>query len=233
MTLRNDRLTNATSPPSDQADGSDAEPGDQPTARKNFVLTIVIDIALPLAVFYGLRALGVDQWWALILSGIVPIVRLGIGLVRHQRIEGPGLFTLSLLVVGTLVGFLTGDPRLLVARESYLTAIAGLWILATHVMVKPFMFTVTLPLLPPETRQEWHNDWQSSRQFRRVLRLMTVGWGLAFIIDAAARVVLAYTIPLDLVPVIGIALMVAMLVAVTQGTKAWAKRLTHPTEVES
>lgn len=183
--------------------------------------------------FYGLRALGVDQWWALILSGIVPIVRLGIGLVHHQRIEGPGLFTLSLLVVGTLVGLLTGDPRLLVARESYLTAVAGIWILATLLMAKPFMFTVTLPLLPPETRQQWHDNWQSSRQFRRVLRLMTVGWGLAFVIDAAARVVLAYTIPLDLVPVIGIALMVAMLVAVTQGTKAWAKRLAHPTEVES
>ncbi|MGB3699015.1 MAG: VC0807 family protein [Gordonia sp. (in: high G+C Gram-positive bacteria)] len=191
---------------------------------KQFLLQIILDIALPLVVFYGLRAVGVGQWWALILGGAIPIIRLALGLIRRRRVELTGAFTLSMLVAGTLIGLLTGDPRILAARESYLTAVAGLWILGTLFVARPFLFTITLPLLPRETAQAWHRGWADDAACRRAMRLMTVGWGMAFSIDYAVRVVLAYTIPLDLVPVLGIALMVTMLVAVTQGTKAWAKR---------
>lgn len=42
--------------------------------------------------------------------------------------------------------------------------------------------------------------------------------------------ILAYTIPLDHVPELGNALMVATVATVTQGTKASAKYLARPTE---
>lgn len=223
----------AATPPANAAGSNTSISTDDAAARRQFLLTVVIDIALPLAVFYGLRAIGVNQWWALILGGIVPIIRLGYGFARTRRLDLTSAFTLSLLVIGTLIGLLTGDPRLLVARESYLTGVAGLWILGTLLAARPFMYTITMPLLPPDTAAAWKRDWSTTPKFRRALRFMTVGWGLAFVIDAAARVVLAYTIPLDLVPMIGIALMVGMLVAVTQGTKAWAKRNIQPSVVVS
>ena len=60
---------------------------------------------------------------------------------------------------------------------------------------------------------------------------MTWGFGLAFLIDAAARVVMSYTLPLDLVPAASAALLAVMLAAVVQTGKAWGRRrMSHVTE---
>lgn len=69
------------------ATGRDAD--DQQRARRRFVTITVLDVAVPLAVFYGLRLAGVSQWWALILGGAVPLARLGYIVVRGRRLEWP------------------------------------------------------------------------------------------------------------------------------------------------
>ena len=74
----------------------------------------------------------------------------------------------------------------------------------------------------------WRRDWAANPAFRHVWRAMTAAWGAASLLDTAARVVLAYTLPVDLVPVAGTALLL-MLIAVVQGSKAYAgRRLTPP-----
>ena len=50
-------------------------------------------------------------------------------------------------------------------------------------------------------------------------------------VDAAARVVMAYTLPLDLVPVASSSLLVVMLVGVVRAGKAWGRR--QPAEARS
>ena len=64
---------------------------------------LAADVALPLAVFYGLRAAGVNQWLALVLGSVTPAVRLAVTALRARRVELMGLFTLSLLAIGTAV----------------------------------------------------------------------------------------------------------------------------------
>ena len=104
---------------------------DRPSSRRRaFVGMLAADVALPLAVFSGLRAAGVNQWLALVLGSVTPAVRLAVTALRARRVELMGLFTLSLLAIGTAIGMVTADARLLVARESYLTGVVGLWILA-------------------------------------------------------------------------------------------------------
>ncbi len=53
---------------------------------------------------------------------------------------------------------------------------------------------------------------------------MTLAFGLAFVVDAAARVVMAYTLPLDLVPLLSVLLLVVLLVAIVQTGKAYGRR---------
>lgn len=185
---------------------------------------LALDVAMPLAVFYGLRLSGVNQWWALILGGSVPLARLAYTAIRNRRLDKAGMFTLTLLVIGTGIGLLTGDARLLLARESYLTAVVGGWILITLLATRPFLFTATVPFLPSPTAEAWQRDWQANPVFRRALRLMTAAWGLAFLVDATARVIMAYTLPLDWVPALSLALLVVLLTVIVQGTKAWGRR---------
>ena len=89
----------------------------------------------------------------------------------------------------------TADARLLVARESCLTGVVGLWILATLLACRPMLFEATVRFMPEAVAQQWQRDWETRPRFRRTLRVMTAAWGLAFLVDAAARVVMAYTIP--------------------------------------
>lgn len=41
--------------------------------HRAIVLTLALDVAAPLALFYSLRAAGVGQWWALMLGALPPM----------------------------------------------------------------------------------------------------------------------------------------------------------------
>jgi hypothetical protein len=103
---------------------------------------------------------------------------------------------------------------LLLARESYVTALMGLWVLGSLLGRRPFIFTATMRLTPESGAAQWRRDWDSSAQFRRAMRVITVLWGGSFLIDAVARVVMAYTLPVDVVPALSVALIVTMLTLV-------------------
>jgi hypothetical protein len=209
---------------------SATRPTDAATAREEragrwrFARMLVLDVGVPLALYYVLRAFGASQWTALVLGAAIPLLRIAVAAATRRRLETAGVFTLSLLAAGTAVGLLTADPRLLMARESYLTAVAGAWILGTLWARRPLLFTATTGFMPADAAAVWHRAWDDSPQFRRAMRGMTLAFGLAFIADAAARVVMAYTLPLDLVPLLSALLLVVMLIGVVQGGKAYGRR---------
>lgn len=195
--------------------------------RAAVIWMVLLDVAIPLACFYGLRAAGANQWLALVVSGALPGVRLLYQLIRRRRAEILALFSLSIVLVGTTIAFLTPDPRILLARESYITVLIGLWILATLLGRRPFIFTATMRLMPESDAEQWRRNWQDSALFRRAMRVITALWGVSFIIDASARVVMAYTLPVDVVPVLSIVLILLMLTLVVLTSKAYARRQTR------
>ncbi|WP_369357885.1 VC0807 family protein [Streptomyces sp. cg2] len=198
--------------------------GRRRTPSREMVRTFLGDVALPLGLYYGLRLAGVNQWVALVVSSVMPVIQLIRRLATERRVSGTTLFTLSLTVCSAAVTLLTGDPRLLLARESYFTAILGLWMVASVPTRRPFVYTATVKLLPDATAREWEARWDGSPGFRRTMRVMTGAWSAAFLLDSAARVVMAYTLPVDLVPVLSSALLVAMLVVVVRLGKVYGKR---------
>ncbi|HEY2693943.1 MAG TPA: VC0807 family protein [Pseudonocardiaceae bacterium] len=194
--------------------------------RLRVITSFLVDMVLPLALYYGLRAFDVNQWLALVLGGALPVVRLAYTLVTERRLETLSACTLTVVVCGTAIALVTGDVRLLLARESYLTGLLGIWTLGTLLCAaRPFVFTVTTKMLPPKTAASWQRDWGRSPEFRRVMRLMTIFWGIAFLLDAVARIVMAYTLPVDVVPIAGAILLAVLLSAIVQWSKAYGKRL--------
>ncbi len=196
--------------------------------RRRFVLMLMADVAAPLLLYYLLRAVGVGIWTALIVGSIVPLSRIAVSAVHRRRIEQPALFALTLLGVATAVGVITTDPRLLVVRESYLTAVVGGWILFTLRSPQPLVMTATLGFMSPAAAVSWRRAWRDDARFRRLMKGMTLAFGFAFLIDAAARVLMAYLLPLDIVPLLSALLLVLLLVAVVQGGKAYGRRHLQP-----
>jgi len=58
----------------------------------------------------------------------------------------------------------------------------------------------------------WEELWDTSASWRRMWRWSSVMWGIGTLVDAAVRVVMAYTLRPDLVPALSLALFLATMV---------------------
>ncbi len=114
------------------------------------------------------------------------------------------MFTLILVVAGALLSLITGSPRVLMIRDSWLTVAIGLWALGTLFTRRPFMMTASRGVVIAKVGEAglvaWEARWDKEPAFRHHLRLITAVWGAGFLLDAVLRVVLAYTIPVDAFP---------------------------------
>ncbi|MGW2599013.1 VC0807 family protein [Streptomyces klenkii] len=176
------------------------------SARRFPLLQLVFDVILPLGSYYGLRALGLSQWWCLALGTVLGLPWIVHGIVKRRKVDVMGLFTLSIMAVATLLSLVTGDPRTLLVRDSWLTAVIGLWVLGTVPTRHPFMLAamrnVFLAKGGEEAAAGWDSRWDASPAFRRKIRFLTGVWGTVFTLDAGVRVACAATLPVDTVPTV-------------------------------
>ncbi|MEU6540504.1 VC0807 family protein [Streptomyces sp. NPDC047000] len=170
-----------------------------------FVVTVVCDIVLPVGLYYLLRALGAGELTALLVSGSAPALHTLHSAVRHRRLDAIGMFTVSLLVVSAVASLLTASPRIVLARNSLFTALAGGWLLVTLFTARPFTYQAVKALLPGRAGV-LEGLWETDGAFRRIWRALTVVWGLGLLVDALLRLVMAYTLPVDTVPALDAAL---------------------------
>jgi cytochrome c biogenesis protein CcdA len=135
-----------------------------------------------------------------------------IQLINRRRLDGVG-GVVVLGVLATIAGSLiTDNTRFLLAREGFITAIWGLWFLATlraRWARRPAAFALARPLM--EGRRvfgtaSWDGLWDTDPAFRRIWRASTVMWGVGLLADAALRVLMSYTLPVAVVPGLGGAL---------------------------
>jgi hypothetical protein len=92
------------------------------------------------------------------------------------------------------------DPRFLLAKPSLYTAIAGAYLIGTSFRGKPLSYEGALQMGTkgdPVRAAAFARCWEQAPQFRTTLRIASLGWGLACLIDAVLRVVVVYRFPLD------------------------------------
>lgn len=217
--------TEDPAPPTPGSGRTTPPDGNRPSCwRHPLVGLLGVGLVLPFALYYGLRLAGTEPWVALVLGGLAPLARVLITAVHVRRLDRLGAFTLSVLVLNTAVGLITADARLLMALGSWLTALLGIWLLADLAGGRPVLFEATVALMPDEAAARWKDDWEHNAVFRRLFQAMTAGWGAAFLIGAAARVAMAYTMPIDVVPAASAGLLLVLLIVVVQTTKAYGRR---------
>src|SRR3954454_8615894 len=144
------------------------------------VMTVVFEVVVPMALFYGLRAGGVSQWWALMAGVVVAAPYVVWTVVRNRRVDLPALVTLSVLVLSIVLGLLSDDPRTLAIREGWTAALGGLfgaWMLVTVFVGKPAQLTLGRGIAEikrgAEGANAWVDRWDTDARFRRGLRINT------------------------------------------------------------
>jgi len=172
---------------------------------------LLVDLVLPTALYYGLRADGVDQVAALLIAGAPPALRVGLVFARTRQIDTMGAVVLAALALTTLSSLVTGDPRTLLVRNAILGVPFGLWMLASLFASRPLTYELAKGLLPGKERA-FEQEWIARPGLRRVWRRLTVLWGCALLTHAAASVAMAATLAVDAVPGLETALWLAMFI---------------------
>ena len=173
------------------------------------VLTIVFEVLVPMVAFYGLRAAGVSQWWALMAGVVVAAPYVLWTVVRSRKLDFTALVTLSVLVLSVVLGLLSDDPRTLVIREGWTAALGGLigaWMLVSVVVGRPAQLTLGRTIAEVKRGAEgaaaWAARWETDARFRRGLRIDTAAFGAVLLGSAIVHIVLVYVLPIDLVSVV-------------------------------
>ncbi|QRX89483.1 hypothetical protein HRD51_40810 [Streptomyces sp. A1-5] len=169
---------------------------------------------VPLALFYGLRWLGVNQFLALLTGAVIPAAGMVRGLVTERRIGGLQLFMLAAMGLTVAMSLVTGSPRLLLIRNGWGMAAIGVWMLCTLLSRRPFLYEATRIVVDEDKQQTLKDNWDRYPAFRRMLWICSAFWGVACLIDSTVRVVLAMTLPVDLVPVLDDVLLGVTLLAI-------------------
>jgi hypothetical protein len=155
---------------------------------------VVFDTAGPLVAYTMLRSAGLSSVSALILSGVLPGVAVLGSLIRHRRLDAVGVLVLAGIAVGTILGLVSGSARLVLMEGSVPTAVFGLLCLASLRSRRPLIFRFALDFMGPDTPRgrDFDGLWRYPG-FRHVFWLFTVVWGLAYLAEAAARIVIVET----------------------------------------
>lgn len=161
--------------------------------------TLGVEIAVPLGVYYGLHSLGASDFTALALAGVFPLARTLFQFAKNRTLNGLALVVLVTNVAGMLLTFVSGDARMMIAKDSIGSGITGLVILISAFTAQPIMTKALRPFLT-------HGDadheaaWERLRgnaRFEAAVRRSSFVWGVGFMLESAARVVGAFTLPVS------------------------------------
>ncbi|MEU0024855.1 VC0807 family protein [Streptomyces sp. NPDC006335] len=183
--------------------------------RANLV-PLIVDVAVPIGAYYLLKdGVGMSTLMALGLSSVVPAVRTGWSVVKERAVNGLAALILVVNVVGLLLSFVAGDPRLMLAKDSGVSSVIGIGILVSVALGRPMMTAGMKPWLVKgiaEREDAWTRLQAGSEDFRRAERRFSVVWGVVLLTECVLRVVGAYTLPVDTMVWAGSVVMVVSMV---------------------
>ena len=160
----------------------------------NLAMIAVFDIGGPIVAYSLLRSAGQSAVTALVLSGAFPALGVIVSLIRHRRADTIGVLVLAGIAVGTVLGLLSGDPRLVLVEGSVPTAVFGLLCIGSLWASRPLIYRFAIEFIGADTPKgrDFESLWRYPG-FRHTFRLFTVVWGVTYLAEAAARIIIVET----------------------------------------
>lgn len=165
---------------------------------RTVIRSLIWDVGAPILVYYPLRLLGVSVVLALAAAAAVAVGRIGYVALRDRRFDGFAALMAAMFGIGLVLTLATGDPRVILAKDSVVTGVLGLTFLGSCVVGRPLMHALARRMLPPERQAEADARLDTDPRYRSRLVTMSAVWGVILLAEALVRVVLVYTLPVDL-----------------------------------
>lgn len=206
--------------------------GQRREPRTNPFAPLIVDVAVPLGVYYlAKEAFGTSTFAALVCSSVVPAVRTGWGLVKERVLKGLPLLILVVNLAGLALSFVSGDPRLMLAKDGAVSSVVGIGILVSVWLGRPMMSEGIRPfLVQGDGRREaaWgrlaRGEGGAAVGFRAKERLFSVIFGTVLLVECVVKVVGVYTLPVSVMVWLGsVLLAVAIGIGVVLGRRLAGK----------
>lgn len=157
--------------------------------------TLAIDVGGTMIVYYALSPFfSKTSIWPLVGASLVPAVSNVVNLVRRGSADIVGLIILIGLIAGMVPIALGGSQRLLLLRESFVTALVGVALLISpFVMRRPIGYYVIREFLTAnDTLPAEHFEvlWRTP-YFPREVRIVTLAWGALLVGEFVLRAFMA------------------------------------------
>ncbi|GAA2908223.1 VC0807 family protein [Streptomyces mexicanus] len=177
-----------------RASGDQGAPrGPGPRAvRRSARLSLVLDLGLSPGVFYGAQALGAGITPSLVAATVAAGARLAWTTARARRLDGLNALMMGSYGLMLLTALLAHDERVLLARDPATSALAGLVFLASCATGTPALAFLSRRLHPRAAT--------GTERTQKMFRTETLVWGVALTVEAAARFVVVFTLPLRTAP---------------------------------
>ena len=170
-----------------------AAPHDQ--ARRGLIRDIGVNAVAPYATYLGLTAYGVDTVTALVAGAIFPTGAIVFGAIRQRRVQAIGIIVLTATAASVASALWFTSPFLALARGALMTVLMAVVLLGSLLAGKPLLFHLANAGLDAEGRREMEAEWQQDPAFRRMMRLLTIVWGVALLVEAGLSLVVIVALP--------------------------------------
>jgi hypothetical protein len=179
--------------------------GDAPSKPDSAIASILLDVAIPLGIYYLLHdAFGLSLVTSMAGSSVLPAMRTIVVAVREHTLETLAALMLTMNLASIAVSLASGDARLLFAREAAVSSVIALWALGTVALHRTPLFEPGFEAFVTRGERRRTEIWQRLRsddtEFRTLLRRHTLAWGVVLLADSCARVFLALTMPIGDLP---------------------------------
>ncbi|MBV8932357.1 MAG: hypothetical protein JOZ47_21265 [Kutzneria sp.] len=104
------------------------------------------------------------------------------------------------MAVTVVSSFISGSPRALLLRGALLMVALGVFLLASLLTRRPFLYEAGRVMFDERRQRAWSQNWESFSHFRTLLRRVSMIWGILCLADAGLRVAIALLMPVDAVP---------------------------------
>ena len=199
------------------------KPGAEVSLRQ-LVPTLVLDVPLPILVFFVLTSHGVSKLLALVAGGAFPALNVGRTWVGSRKIQPLGVIVITFLAIGTAASLISGSVFVALVKDFILTGTFGLLCLGSLLGPgSPLMFYLLRQFIAgddPGRLQWWEGLWQHPR-FRAAQSLVTAVWGLAYVVEAIIGTALAWSLPPAQVVILSPILALGVLAALAAWTRSY------------
>jgi intracellular septation protein A len=200
-----------------------------PRSRPKALLPWLMDVLVPLGVYFALRRAGAGNVLALTAGAFVPALRVLISVVSERRVERSAALVLVMFVLSIALAFVTGNARFVLARDSVFTMLVGVYLLGSLLVGRPFIYYTMRRFVvagsEEEAKKRWERAWRNSKEFRHTLRVLTLAWGVGFVAEALVRLVLIYELPVSTMVIVSPALFIALLVVLVIFSRVYGVRV--------